>query len=74
MKQGWEVHSARVAKSGGLHIEGVNHDTTDERDRRFSWTIGYWSVADQRFDFSVCAFHEGAQAVYQRLLKEAGVS
>jgi hypothetical protein len=68
-KTGWEVLSAQVSeRNGGLYVQGINHESTHEIDRKFCWNIHIESLRDARFDFSGCNFAEGAQARLEWLL------
>lgn len=62
-KQGWEILKAAVSvRTGGLCIEGINHDATAENDRKFVWHVGHHGIDDERNDFSGCEFAPGAEA------------
>jgi ABC-type proline/glycine betaine transport system ATPase subunit len=53
--------AAQPSQRGGLHVQGINHEATNELDRRFSWEINQYGLRDSRYDFSGCAFAPGAR-------------
>lgn len=65
---GWQVLKAEASNAtGGLAIQGINHDTAVEIDRNFSWNIGKWSVLDSRYDWSACEWSSGARERFEYL-------
>lgn len=73
MATGWKVLTAECSKStNGLRITGINHETTCEIDRKFSWTINHHGLADSRYDWADCVFAAGAEDRLAQLRKLAG--
>lgn len=60
-RSGWEILQATCSDRGGLHVQGINHETTDPLFVSFSWEINQFGIDDPRYDFSNCCFKIGAK-------------
>lgn len=71
-RSGWEVLEASVSeRTSGLHVRGINHETTDPLWKTFSWEINEHGLRDDRFDFSHTKFGPGAEARLELLKKRS---
>lgn len=66
--KGWKVLRAEVSeRNGGLHVSGINYESTDLLFRTFSWNIGAESLLDARYDFTNTVWGEAAFQRYRQL-------